>query len=101
MSGAHAAFELIGSRVIALEREQSRGQYVDLGLGLLAEKIEQRDVARVVRAHARLRLKVANNSCSSSRATERSCHGSRLLEYRTVAFARVSGISLSAVGRKR
>jgi hypothetical protein len=55
MSGTHADLELVGLSVIALEREQARRQDEGLGLDLLAEQIEHRELAQIWSAHARLR----------------------------------------------
>ena len=58
--GPHAGLELIGRRVIALERQQSSGQDLGLAFRFHVEQLEHRQAAQVV-ARARLRLKVWNN----------------------------------------
>ena len=73
------SFELVGGDGIALERQQTGGQHLRLGLGLHAEQVEHRELLRSLALMPRLRFSVWNSSWSSSRPTEWSCHAQHRL----------------------
>ena len=74
MRRAHAGLERGRIARRAVEGEQAVVEHTCLGSRFLAEEIDQRRAARVVR-HPRLRFKVSNKASASSRPTVMPRHG--------------------------